>query len=116
MFHSGRVTLRNRRFIRPYKQITAAHPLPAPLIPSDGEDENDLTHSQPDTPEPAVPPETTPLPPPETVPKRLPRALRNLLPYNSPGLKKIVVMGVRGDDELLYLHFSNVVFVLLWLD
>ena len=108
MFHSGRVTLRNRRFLREYTAITPEvhQPIPSASLPSSTPpataecdtptlpprppqiniDRNSLLEELPVAPtgniQPLSPSTTS-----ETV-QRVPRALTNLFDYNKPGLKE----------------------------
>ena len=98
---SGRVTLRNRHFIRECTQISPAIPLintsmnDTEDIPTEGAPTHEPTSptiQQPVlrdrfvTPEQALP--ATPNLP-RNIPKRTPRALKNLRTYNKPGLKEL---------------------------
>ncbi len=102
MFSSGRITLRNRKFLREYTAIATDQPEPIPstIVPLDS------THGGGD--DTLLPGSSTPPPKPvdlqrvsdiessnssssekEVVLARpVPRALKNLLPYNKPGLKE----------------------------
>ena len=108
MFHSGRVTLHNRRFLREYTAITPEvhQPIPSASLPSSTPpattdcdaptlpprppqiniDPNSLLEELPVAPtgniQPLSPSTTT-----ETV-QRVPKALTNLFDYNKPGLKE----------------------------
>ena len=101
MFHSGRVILRNRRLIRQYKPITTL-PLatPSPILPpkppvKPGTFENcdsylEREHDNSSTPtifptEPSRDSFSNDLP---KAKETIPRTLKNLLPYNKPGLKE----------------------------
>ena len=102
MFHSGRVTLRNRRFLREYSTIAPEAIRPLPLLVTDSVSDNE--EPTPTTPALATPaasnPSLVPVTPGdnptqenapttnETRDRRLPRALKNLQSYNKPGLKE----------------------------
>ena len=101
MFHSGRVTLRNRQSIGQYKPVTTLQvATPSPIFPpsppvKQGTFENcdnylEREHDNSTTPtvfptEPSCDSFSNDLP---KAKEKIPRALKNLLPYNKPGLKK----------------------------
>ena len=105
---SGRITLRNRRFLHEIPHPPNTNPIPSPTLvtttpPREGVGESQPLNQPPqttnnhnpvpttvDTPQNHVPlPTIIPVPTdPVTTTNRLPRALRNLASYNKPGLKE----------------------------
>ena len=101
---SGRITKRNRRFLKPYvhQKSETNFPIPSSLPPMQMVD-NPMPHpqsmpiavppppppTQPDVPSVTPPPppiDVQPAPTPTTRPSRIPRALKNLQSFNKPGL------------------------------
>ena len=93
---SGRVTRRNRKFLRRFKPASVELPVPCRdrWVPECGVTESpqhtEIPRLAPGAPVTGsndnLPPITTPPPPP-----RVPRALQRLMPYNKPGLKESLV-------------------------
>ena len=108
---SGRITLRNRRFLRKLRTPVTPHPI---LSPSNGtpilerDDESKTpalqTTDSENAPQPPLPPNSTSQPTVTTQAKPA-RALSRLLPHNKPGLKELIPperplpMGGGGDIE-----------------
>ena len=108
---SGRITLRNRRFLRKLRTPVTPHPI---LSPSNGtpilerDDESKTpalqTTDSENAPQPPLPPNSTNQPTVTTQAKPA-RALSRLLPHNKPGLKELIPperplpMGGGGDIE-----------------
>ena len=99
MFHSGRVVLRNRRFLREYSTVIppVIRPLPA-IIPETSTADSEVpspdtpvtldpTRLAQDTPDNNTTQEVDPVPE-QTVSRSIPRALKSLQNYNKPGLKE----------------------------
>ena len=97
MIPSGRITLINRRFIRPYTIAKPTQMRPTgPIIQTDNGNTELHISSPPNSPASAVTPPTTnidhgqaaPAPTPDPAPApTVPRALRKLLDFNNPGPK-----------------------------
>ena len=99
MLASGRVTLRNRRFLKLYKAATPVSIRPLPSVDAPSPESAPLLESPvdttppvdiPDRPEPSMQVQDVPVrdSPADATPRALPRALRNLMPHNAPGLKE----------------------------
>ena len=102
---SGRVTLRNRRFLRATKlpaqgSIIPSPARPPPVIPASAPDAT--APSIPDTPTPPMPtpptPDLTATPPPPP-PARSNRILNRLADHNRPGAQELIPMSRRGGER-----------------
>ena len=108
---SGRITLRNRRFLRKLETLVTPHPILSPSNGTpilEGNDESKApalqTTDSETAPQPPLPPSSTNQPAVITQ-ARPARALSRLLPHNKPGLKELIPperplpMGGGGDIE-----------------
>ena len=92
---SGRITLRNRRFLRKLEAPAAATPIPSALpIPpesttSDTNTPIQLSEGSTTTPL-RGPVSPSPIQTPRPVPAKIPRALSRLFPCNQPGRKELI--------------------------
>ena len=87
---SGRVTLRNRRFLRKLRALAAPAPIPSALpVPSDIGAPIQQPEGSDATP-PHGPGSPGPINTPQPMPTRIPRALSRLFPCNKPGRKELL--------------------------
>ena len=93
---SGRITLRNRRFLRKLRTPVTPHPILSPsygtpILERDDESKTPAlqTTDSENAPQPPLPPNSTNQPTVTTQAKPA-RALSRLLPHNKPGLKELI--------------------------